>query len=303
MTLPNFLIIGAAKSGTTSLYHYLKQHPQLFVSERKESNYFTFSHNKAPDFNWWGHKPASLFLPVASLEEYQSQFADNQAKVAIGEASPMYLYSPYAASRIKSTLPNAKLIVIFRHPVDRAFSHYAHLRRDGREPIVDFYKAIQAESQRRQENWVWDYFYTDMSMYYEQLKRFTSLFPPSQIKIVLFDDLLANGNETMSSIANFLEVDSDFTFDTEIRHNISGIPRNAPLHTFLTSPNLLKEVSRYLLPRKIRQRFASFLWHKNLDSLTLPADARQKLMPFFYEDLLKLQPLIQRDLTDWLTID
>ena len=134
MTLPNFLIIGAAKSGTTALYRYLYDHPEIYMSERKELHYFSY-----PETSKLTKGPHTYKrLSVSTLAEYMTFFDGARDEIAIGEASPSYLYLPGTAERIYQLLPNVKIIAILRNPVERAFSAYMHARRDKWEPIPDF---------------------------------------------------------------------------------------------------------------------------------------------------------------------
>lgn len=134
MTLPNFLIIGAAKAGTTSLYHYLAQHPQIYMSPIKEPNFFALE-ERCVDFRGPGDHLYIKQFSVTELERYRSLFQGVTHEQAVGEASPLYLYSPVAPARSHRYVPEMKLIAILRHPVDRAYSAFLHLLRDEREPI------------------------------------------------------------------------------------------------------------------------------------------------------------------------
>ena len=132
MAMPNFLIIGAMKSGTTALYYYLEQHPQVYMSPVKEPNFFCSEENSDGDF-------------ATRLGAYQDLFRDVSGEKAIGEASHCYLYEPEAAARIQEYITDAKLIAVLRDPVDRAYSHFLHMVRNGSEPLTDFALALREE--------------------------------------------------------------------------------------------------------------------------------------------------------------
>src|ERR1051325_6146140 len=142
MTMPNFLVIGAVKSGTTALHRYLKQHPDIFMSTPKELRFFPFE-DRPPDFRGPGDaedmKPA-----VKSIGDYRARFAEGARHPARGESSPLYLYYPRSAERLRHHIPDAKLIAILRHPADRAYSQYLMKVRDGHERL-DFAAALDAE--------------------------------------------------------------------------------------------------------------------------------------------------------------
>ena len=175
MTMPNFLVIGAAKSGTTSLYHYLGQHPQVYVSPVKEPNFFALEGEK-PDFRAPGSEERINSWSVTDVEAYRALFEGAGEEEALGEASAMYLYSEKAPGRIRHHLPNTKLVAVLRDPVERAYSSFLHLKRNGREPLDDFVEALEAEERRIRDNWEWIWHYKNMGFYHEQLRRYHEAF-------------------------------------------------------------------------------------------------------------------------------
>ncbi len=184
MTLPNFLIIGAAKSGTTSLYRYLEQHPQIYVNG-KEPGFFAY---EGQTVQLGGPEDQERFnrRVVTDLNAYEALFDGISTELAYGESSVAYLYIENTAHRIKQHVPDMRLIAILRDPVDRAFSSYLHLRRDGREPIANFTLALQEENKRIQANWDYLWRYVQMGFYHKQLKPYFDLFGSSQIIIFTF---------------------------------------------------------------------------------------------------------------------
>ena len=176
MTLPNFLIIGAMKSGTTALYYYLAQHPQVYMSPVKEPNFFC------------SEGQASREDTVARLETYQGLFKDVSDEKVIGEASHCYLYEPEAAVRIQQYLPDAKFVAVLRDPVDRAYSHFLHMVRNGTEPLTDFAQALREEEVgAHRERSPQDYI--GRGLYYDQLKRYFDTFGQDQVRVYLYEDL------------------------------------------------------------------------------------------------------------------
>ncbi len=151
MTLPNFLIVGAAKSGTTALYAYLRQHPQVYMSPLKEPNYFAHA-GQPPQFG--GPRADILNRDVVYRRDaYEALFHDAHHATAIGEASPRYLAVPGTARRIKEQASHMRMIAILRDPVERAFSSFVMYQRDGLEPAASLLQAIEDEPRRRRENW------------------------------------------------------------------------------------------------------------------------------------------------------
>lgn len=299
MIYPNFLNIGAAKSGTTSLYYYLKQHPQIYMSPLKETNFFVYENMKI-DHIWWGGNPRALLRSITNIENYFEQFNEVKDEIAIGEASPLYLYHPNAPDRIKHYIPDTKLIAILRNPADRAFSHYTNLMMDNREPCLSFEEALEEENRRMQDNWTWDYFYRDMGFYYKQLKRYYKRFDTSKILIILYDDLLNNEFNLCRSIYQFLGVDENYLPDISERINVSGVPRNKFLYRFIRYPNPVKSVTKYIFPKRFRKEVRMRIQSKNLKKITINVDTRRRLLDDYRIDILKLQDLIQRDLSFWL---
>jgi hypothetical protein len=187
MPMPNFLIIGAAKSGTTALHSYLDQHPQIFMTPDKETNFFTFE-GQTLNFQGPGDEGINSFS-ITRPAQYQQLFSGVSGEKAIGEACPLYLYDPDTAQRIKSQLPEVRLVVILRNPVDRAYANYLHLIRDGREPCADFEQALQQEPHRVQQGWEWFWHYTQQGFYGQQLARYSQCFDREQIRVYLYEDL------------------------------------------------------------------------------------------------------------------
>lgn len=304
MTVPNFLIIGAAKAGTTALYHYIKQHPQVYMSPEKEPHFFAFE-GETVNFNGTAGKHEWLNrAAITDIEKYRQQFEQASPQhIAIGEASALYLYIHKAAERIKHYVPNAKLIIILRNPIERAYSAYLYQIRDGLEPITDFAKALQAEKTRISDNWVPIYYYQQMGFYYSQVKRYFNTFNPEQIKVYLYDDFSANPTVILQDIFQFLGVDDTFIPNTSKRHNVSGIPKNKMLNEFIVKPHPIKSILKPFVPERIRRTMIVGL--KNRRKLEtappLTPEIHQYLLKIYQEDVLKLQDLIARDLSKWLS--
>ncbi len=296
MNLPNFIIIGAAKSGTTALYHYLKQHPQIYLSPIKETEFFAF---EGEELNFYG--PGDLpRATITNFADYQAQFQGVTDEIAIGEASPVYIYSSKAPERIKNYLPDVKLIAILREPVERAYSQYLMFIRDQRETLMDFAQAVKQEETRQQKGWAWGWRYLELGFYYTQLKRYFDIFERQQIKVYLYDDLRDNPLKVIEDICGFLNVDTNFSPDMSFKPNISGVPDNKLLHDFLRKPNAVKDLLKPLLPAKLRKSMRLNLQNSNLSKPKLEPEVKEQLSPLFRKDILQLQDLIHRDLSGWL---
>ena len=298
-TLPNFLIIGAAKAGTTALYYYLKQHPDVYMSSLKEPHFFSFE-GQTLNFIRAGDRPDPINqTAVTQFGDYCELFQKVTNEKAIGEASPSYLHTPQAAKRIKSYLPEVKLIAILRHPVERAYSaftgQYLGGVKQGVPHLTNFAEAIHSEEKFMRENWTPIFFYKKLGFYYEQLTYYYSLFSPDQIHVCLNADLQRNATATLQDIFRYLEVDDTFSPDTSVRAGASGIPKNQFIYRFVKQSSL-KSLLKPLLPKGIGQTLEKYMLNKP----QLEPDIRQELLAIYREDTLKLQDLLQRDLSGWL---
>lgn len=301
MTMPNFLIIGAQKAGTTSLYFYLKQHPQIYMSPDKEPHFFAycggiprFRGPLAAKSKYWRTRPTSI-------EAYERLFAGVTTEKAIGEASTYYLCVPETARTIRHHIPDVKLIAILRDPVDRAFSNFRHCVKLGFEPLINFQEAFQEEDNRMRNNWGIEWYYRQKSLYYNQLKRYCDTFDRSQIKIYLTEDLAADPIAVLRDLFRFLNVDDSFVPEISSKFNVSrGIPRNRVLHSFLMRSRKIITPLRFIIPDSIWSLSIKSFKNRYFVTPVLEEKTRAELINYFKADILRLQDLIQRDLSGWL---
>jgi hypothetical protein len=300
MPLPNFIMIGAAKSGTSSLFSYLGQHPDVFISSTKEPNFFAFAGQPVAFAG-----PGDSIINRTSItrrEDYEALFRSSKGASAVGEASTLYLYLPSAAPRMHREIPAVRLIAILRDPAERAYSSYLHMVRDGRESVSSFEDALRAEDARVAAEWEPLWHYARLGFYYEQLKRYYDVFPREQIAVCLYDDFEADPKRVVQGIFSFLGVDPAFEPDMSTRHKVAGTPRSAVLHAALTRPNVAKTLAKRLLPGDVRGRLYAALMRRNVvehrDKLC--DDTKQRLRRLYSEDVERLSLLIGRDLSNWL---
>lgn len=297
MKLPNFLIVGAAKAGTTALYHYLKQHPQVYMSPNKETNFFAFEGQEI-SFSGPGDEKISESA-ITTLEAYADQFEAASNEVAIGEASPWYLYSTLAAENIHRYVPHAKLIMVLRNPIDRAFSSYLHVVRDGRESL-SFEEGLLAEEVRVGRSWEFIWHYQRTGFYAAQVERFQRLFPREQMRFYLYDDLSDDPVRFLRDVYDFLGVDADFAVNTSFRPNATGVPRSRLLGRVLVQPNPLRSTVKLLTPRRIRYSIGQRINQRLLTKPSLNRETRLKLLRSYRDDISRLEGLIGRDLSAWV---
>ncbi|MDR4507102.1 MAG: sulfotransferase [Candidatus Brocadiaceae bacterium] len=298
--LPNFLIVGAAKSGTTSLYHYLEQHPEVYMSPLKEPRFITSQFVTFPfnGINAW--RPEQGI--TKTFDEYKRLFNNVKNEKAIGEASidNLYLYDG-AIKYIKKYLGDVKIIIILRNPIERAFSQYVMFIRNLREDLA-FEDALKAEEERINNNWVFGYHYKNVSLYSNQVSEYLKNF--TNVKIYLYEDLKQNTLGLIKDMYAFLGVDSSFIPNISHKYNISGVPKNKIFHNFITKPHkfktAIKNIMVFFMPKRKVYKLIEKVRVKNLQKIEMKPETKEYLKEFFREDVIKLQALINRDLSPWL---
>lgn len=296
--MPNFLIVGAAKSGTTALYHYLSQHPEIFLSPIKETNFFAQKGKKVdykgPKDNISGHKST-----ITEISDYQNQFSAVNNEKAVGEICPSYLYSEDASRNIKEHIPEVKIIVILREPVARAFSAWVHLTRDDREYLT-FKEALLEEESRINNNWAEIWHYLAKSRYYNQLKRYYDLFSKEQIKVFIYEKFKDNPIKVYSEICDFIGVDNSFLPDMRSKHNKGGIPKNKIIWNLMMKNNIWKTIFNNIVPMKIRKKVKQVIESRNVKKKPeLDNNTRKELSVQFLNEIRRIEELIEQDLTAW----
>jgi hypothetical protein len=232
------------------------------------------------------------------LDNYRELFFSVSHESAIGEASHSYLYFPGTENKLLNHDPSARIICILRNPIDRAYSHYLFLLRDEKETFGSFEQALQAEEERISKG-VYFGHYVKRGLYFEQVKRYKDTFKANQVRIFLYEDLRENPARIAQDIYLFLGVNPEFIPDSSITRNPSGVPKNKLLHNLLVKPNPLKKTLQPLLPARF-YRFATSIRDRNLTKPVLSQSLRDHLIGIFRDDILRLQDLIERDLTGWL---
>jgi hypothetical protein len=225
MTLPNFIVIGASRSGTTSLYHHLSEHPQVYMAPLLDPRFFAFEGDNL-DFCGPGDHLLKKRI-VTKLEDYLALFRGVTEETAIGEVSPAYLSSASAPTCMRHYVPNVKIIAILRNPVERAISSFRLERLEGFEPLTDLAEAITLEDTRLRNNWSYVWQYKGRGLYYTHLKRYFDVFPREQIKVFLYEDWQCGGGvELLKSILRFLCIDETVGVpESVVRYNSTQVAR------------------------------------------------------------------------------
>lgn len=303
MTLPTLFVAGAMKAGTTSLHRYLAQHPDFFVPDHEEPSWFSFTGTR-PSFTSPGRLPPTINASaVVDRTAYEGLYRTARPDQTLVDVSPTYLYVPAASERIAALVPDARAVVILRHPVDRAYSSFMHAVRERREPISDFAAALAAESDRIAANCGFLWRYLDMGWYHQQVRRLYDRLGAERVLVVLTEDLAAHPQVTCARIVAFAGRDPSFPFDVGVRHNVSGVPRSRWVHAALSGGRLQRTVARHVARAIGKDRLVdlrSRLEARNLRRQPLDPALRDELTEHFREDIVALSTLIRRDLGHWL---
>ena len=275
---PNFLIIGDLKAGSTSLHSYLSQHPEIFMPKLKELRYFAFDPSNS-------YHIRARSTVVRTHAEYLNYFSDTGDAKAIGEASPNYLRSPIAPHKIKSELADSKLIVCLRNPADRLYSLYQMNYRNGSTTLPFDQRVFE-------ENSVW----IKGNFYWHDLRNYFDIFPRTQIKVILFEDLIANPISITQNLYRFLEVDDTFSPQISV-HNAGGMPKSPLAFSFLIrAKNVTK---RFLVPPNTLKQIWSTVKSKSLQRDSSDPQIRSKILDVCRDDIIRTQELIGQDLSIW----
>ena len=313
MRLPNFFIVGAPKAGTTSLYNYLDQLEQVYMSPLKEPNYFA-SELRLENFvaearPRMAREMRSLqqYLRgdlqekrfgglVSNWDDYLRLFKNVSDEIAIGEATPCYLWSRTAARNIAERIPHAKIIINLRNPVDRAFSQYLHMVTVG-STRRSFRRQLDANLHAKGEQLGPLRPLLEFGHYCEQIERYFEAFPRSQIHISFYEDLENDPASLVSDLFSFLGVDASRAIDMSTRYTEPRIPRLLGATYYLKKWRIWPHLRRIALPLGPRAR--SWIHHPREQLSMDPAD-RAFLTDYYRKDIEMLAKLLKRDLAAWL---
>lgn len=305
--LPTFLIIGAGLSGTTTLHYVLGQHPQIYMSPNKETNFFAYhcSGGDVPSIVRKEDIGRIDSRSVKSLDDYRFLFRGVTNQIAIGESSPAYLITPGVPEAIRELLPEAKLVAMLRQPIERGYSAFQRRCRRGTYSYDDDFAEILERDDERIRREGRGISILDAARYYGHLKRFYDVFPAEQIKVCLLSDMQSRPREFYSDLFRFLGVDESFRPDHSAQFNTSGRPKSAAFARLTRVSRPLRGWLHRNLPAGAMTRL-SRTYHKlqaaNIEKHpTLPPQLRRELTRRYYgEEIEKLQGLIGRDLSFWL---
>ncbi len=290
-TWPNFFIVGAPRAGTTSLYYYLKDCPEVYMSPTKEPRFFK----------------SELYKPVPTEEginlkgnkkKYLQLFSNVKDEKAIGEASPSYLRDPGTAILIHEVIPNAKIIIILRDPINRVFSHYLYLKSSDKEKR-SFDKAVINEITKDTTDYKPYNVYLDASLYFEQVKRYQDIFGTNQVKILIFEEFMKEPEKNLSEVLEFLGINSISQKVTIKKYNLYGESRNRIFHYMRKSKAIRKFLN--ILPEDFVRKLRDEVVLKKQNKPKLSKEEMICLENYYREDVKKLQKLLERKLPwNWI---
>lgn len=300
--LPDFLIVGAPKAGTTALHAALAQHPQLHLSAVKEPKYYMCGDSPPPAYKGPGDAHSNQEW-IWQRDRYRALFADAAPDVLAGESTPFYLYNRDARRRIAADLPGARVVAVLRDPVDRLYSNWMHLRADGLEPCADVLGACAREAARVNAGWAPFWHYRRLGMYGRQLADLFEHFPREQVLLLRYRGLVDQPEETLRRVCEFLGVapgglsavpaDNSRPFVADGVHvKVIGpvIRTGARVGAYLP-PEVWRRVSRPLVAQLHRRGSA--------DRPRLDPDRRARLLEPFLDDIERLEQLTGESFEAW----
>jgi hypothetical protein len=284
----DFFIVGAPKAGTTSLYHYLSEHPQVEMSSQKEPDYFSDKAINEQGMYYTKNR-------VNSLAKYESLFVQKES-VVYGEASVSYLFYENVAEDIKKYNPNAKIIIMLRNPIERAFSHYLMDYRLGL--ISDSFENVLAKKSKHKNAHLFYQQYIEVSKYSKQIQRYLDFFKKDSILFIDYEDFKINVSKTVDQVYNFLHISTEFAADINTKHNTFTMPKNKVIR-LIYSFVFLRKILTFLFPTYLVKNIRVLLF-KSDKKPELLKETRSLLKRIFNDDIKNLEEVLSKDYSKWI---
>jgi hypothetical protein len=284
----DFFIVGAPKAGTTSLYHYLSEHPQVEMSSQKEPDYFSDKAINEQGMYYTKNR-------VNSLAKYESLFVQKES-VVYGEASVSYLFYENVPEDIKKYNPNAKIIIMLRNPIERAFSHYLMDYRLGL--ISDSFENVLAKKSKHKNAHLFYQQYIEVSKYSKQIQRYLDFFEKDSILFIDYEDLKINVSKTVDQVYNFLHISTEFAADINTKHNTFTMPKNKVIR-LIYSFVFLRKILTFLFPTYLVKNIRVLLF-KSDKKPELLKETRSLLKRIFNDDIKNLEEVLSKDYSKWI---
>ena len=290
----DFIVVGVARCGTTSLYNYLKQHPEIKMPYKKEPKFFSSINRKFP-LNGPGDQIVEKEI-IKNKNKYFELFTELDSTCVIGEASSDYFYFyKNSIPNIKKEFGDIKIIICLRNPIERAFSAYNNLVRDSRENL-SFEKGLESEKSRIEENYDWMWHYKNGSLYADGISAFKKEF--SNVMVILSEDFDLNTNKVLKNVFSFLGVDKNIKISTSTRFSVSGKPKNLFFKILSRRVGFIFMIRKFALKyfnRKFFEFFAKYFFNKD----KISSSTRIQLIKYFESDIKKIEKILFRDLSYW----
>jgi hypothetical protein len=296
--LPDFLIAGAAKGGTTALAAMVGTHPDVFVAPRKESHFWLFD-GRRPRFSGPGDETLARDLVITDRDRYEALFERASTAKAVGESSVFYLYRPEAFAHARELIGDRlRVVLVLRDPTDRAFSGYAHLVRDGRE-WVDFSEALDREDDRVAAGWEYLWHHRRLGAYSRQILALYDLVGRERVLVLRHEDLVADPVGTCAHTFEFLGIESSYRPSYVPHANPGGRPRSRALARLMHHSQLPRAMARTVVPTPLRRRVRDRIVRWNLRPVEDVDQGRERLRHEIAPDTSETARITGLDLDAW----
>jgi len=295
---PNLFIVGAAKAATTSIFNYLKQHPDVFFCEPKEPKYLSRKYRDIPQKGPGDDHIERKKSHIKNIDDYLRLFSEGAHKKYRGEASVDMLYYADIAYDIKKDYSDSKVIIILRNPVERAFSAYKHHVRDGREKY-GFKKALALEEQRIKSNYSFLWHYKKVGLYSGQVKTYINALGKDNVFIGIYEDMIKSPEQFMARVNSFLKI-KEIDYSVAEIYNSSGMPKSRVLHNLFVDRSGLKNILKIFITQDVRAAMKkkcieiNTCWDESMN-----VECKEILELYYSEDINKLEKVIGQSLDVW----
>jgi hypothetical protein len=283
----DFFIAGAPKAGTTSLYYYLEEHPEIEMSSQKEPDYFSDIPLQEQGMYYGKNR-------INTLDKYESLFAQKEG-VIYGEGSVSYLFYENVAEDIKKYNPNAKIIIMLRNPIDRAFSHYLMDYRLGL--VSDSFEDIINKKSKYKNAHLFYQQYIEVSEYAKQIQRYCNVFSTDNLLLIDYEDFKGDVSGTVDLVYDFLKVSTEFSADVNTKHNTFTMPKNKGIR-FIYSFVILRKILTFIFPKSLVENIKGLLFRADKKPKLLE-ETRNQLKQFFSDDVRELGRVLGKDYSKW----
>ncbi|WP_089403972.1 sulfotransferase [Geodermatophilus saharensis] len=301
--LPQFVIAGAPKAGTTALHAALATHPGLYLSPVKEPKYYLTDGRPPPRSRQRGPGDAhSAREWVWRREDYLRLFDGAPPGTVRGESTPFYLHDRAAQRRLAADVPGIRVVVVVRDPVDRAWSNWVHLRADGLEPEADFGTAVSREDARVAAGWAPFWHYRGLGRYGEQLRDLYAVLPRSQVLLLRYRQLVDTPRETLDRVSDFLGVEPGVAHTVapeNVKPHVPDTPRYRALARVVRAGAAVGAFAPPQVWRQVSRPLLAALHAGRVPRPPLPVEVRRAVLAPLLPDIALLEELTGESFDDW----